>query len=121
MPFDSVPSVEQEAKPKLISPSSVLLLRARLRIDRAWRWRQGQKVSSWPWARCCAIGALEWADENYDMGAPEAFDRAMGMLNEAARAHGFCGILSMNDHPDTTHRQVLEVLLEAAELAKEEA
>ncbi len=112
MPWDVTPPA------KLMTGRTVLLIRAKERIAAPNRWAVGTEVSRWWWhRRYCPIGALYWAKDHYDLG-DDSVAILRKPLDQAAKQHGFWGITALNDHPDTTHALVMQVMDEAIELSK---
>ena len=101
---------------RLITPATVLILRARELISHPSQWCVGrtERGRLW-WKRRCVIGALERAIALFDL---TGIVYAKAAMLEAARNRGFATAYAFNDHPSTTHEMVLEFMLEAAELAK---
>lgn len=111
MPFD----IGQQRK---ISYVSVILLRAAGLIAEPQAWCAGRDVRR-RWfgpPQYCVVGAVRWALDNYRVQGLDE-DDVVGWLDKAAERRGFADIVSLNDHPDTTHALVLQTIAEAADLA----
>jgi hypothetical protein len=119
MPFDG-----SSLNTCIIKPETVLLLRARGLIQNKKAWGVGclEDINPlWKFWRSpvayCAKGALLQASSQYDLGE-EAFSNASKLLRQVAVNHGYAGLATLNDHPDTTHAFVMQVFDEAIELSK---
>jgi hypothetical protein len=109
MPFDNTPA-------EIDTPASRLIEAAIRLIEQPEHWGRGASSIERPTGVAyCAWGAVREAADR--MGA-YGFLPAETALEAAAKARGYWCTTAMNDHARTTHATVLEVMREAAEIAR---
>jgi hypothetical protein len=99
---------------------STILKKAKAKIATPGKWHQGYYRSK-ERAAYCAMGAInlvmtgcseEWPTSKRAAFAEDCLDAAVGFFGEDP------GMVRFNDHPETTHADVMEVYDIAIELAK---
>lgn len=112
MPFDAGPTRKHTRE-------SVLLLRAAEVISDPNDWSVGREKRGlwWQRKRYCVVGSVRRAAQLYQLVRLGGTQEVKDILDKAAIAHGFADAASMNDHPDTTHEMIMQLLREASDLA----
>lgn len=120
MPFDA--ATYQPPQPaRRDTPASLLIGRAAHLLRRPRRWAKGTDTGSiFGWRRYCMVEAFYRAETRDDDGATER--AALHALRDACALRlGSPDIPGFNDHPSTTHADVLACMHEAMISAMEDA